>query len=97
MYQLQVWVIGMVNISAASFKNLPDKSSILKFERTYLLSFAVPQNQVSLTNRLKINSTNVNLQCFREVSKPYLLSLPDLNAVNTANHKRQFHKHCKCQ
>ena len=25
----QIWVIGMVNISALSFKNLPDKSSIV--------------------------------------------------------------------
>ena len=40
---------------------------------------------------------NTNLRCFRETSKPYLTSLPDFNTVNTANHKRQFHKHGKRQ
>ena len=28
MDKLQIWVIGMVNISAPFFKNLPDKPSI---------------------------------------------------------------------
>ena len=37
------------------------------------------------------------LQCFREILKPYLPSLPDLDTVNTANHKQKFRKHCKCQ
>ena len=64
------------------------------FERTDVLSFAVSQNQINLTNKLKIKA---NLRCFREMSKPYLMSLPDLNTVNAVNHKRQFYKHCKCQ
>ena len=58
---------------------------LLKFERT---------DQINLSNRLK---TNTNLRYFWEILKPYLPSLPDLNSVNTANHKRQFYKHCKCQ
>ena len=40
----------------------------------------------------------INLQTqpryFRKILKPYLPSLPDLNNVNTANHKQQFNKHC---
>ena len=64
------------------------------FERTDVLSFAVSQNQINLTNKL---ITKANLRCFREILKPYLPSLPDLNTVNTVNHKRQFHKHSKCQ
>ena len=55
------------------------------------LSSAISPN---LTKRLK---RNTNFRCFREISKPYLTSLSDLNTVNTANHKRQLHKHCKYQ
>ena len=57
----------------------------LKLERTDLLSFAISQNQINLTNTLKRNANF------------YLPFLPDLNTVNKAIHKQQFHKHCKCQ
>ena len=55
-----------------------------------MLSSAVSQNQISLTNRPK---RNTSLQCFRKILKPYLPSLPKLNTVNTADHKRKFHEH----
>ena len=55
-----------------------------------IFSFTVLQEQINLTNRL---NANVNLRCFREISKPYLSSLFDLVTVNTANHKWQFHKY----
>ena len=40
--------------------------------------------------------TNANLRCFRDILKPYLPSLYP-TTMNTASHKRQFPKHCKCQ
>ena len=67
---------------------------LLKFEKTDLFSVAVSQKQINLTNRLK---TNANFLSFRGISKPYTSSLSDFNTVNTANHKGQFHKQCKCQ
>ena len=67
---------------------------LLKFERKDLIGLAVSQTQINLTNRL---ITNANFRCCQEISKPHLPSLSDLNPENTANNKRQFHKHCKCQ
>ena len=85
---IRVWITGKfipeyVVCSAHQWKHDYYLVILLKLERTDLLSFAISQNQINLTNT-------------HQFLKPYLPSLPDLNTVNTAIHKQQFHKHCKC-
>ena len=57
---------------------------LLKFESTFLLSFAISQNQINLTSTLK---TNANFQSHIYHFNP--------TSVNTVIHKRQFQKMSK--
>ena len=57
---------------------------LLKFESTFLLSFAISQNQINLTSTLK---TNADFQSHIYHFNP--------TSVNTVIHKRQFQKMSK--